>query len=133
MDILNVIQIVCYAILYLSIGSLIYALCELEEDVSRLWFMIFWPIPFILAIFMAIYEIITSNKTNRKGENDMKKAFQGARMTCDRCGKVEYVEGIISDSNWRIVMGCDICPDCYEEYKEVMEVFLDPSKHQRRM
>ena len=51
-------------------------------------------------------------------------------IKCDKCGKIEQLSIIeegeeirILKANWASIEGNDFCPDCYEEFKKLLEEF----------
>lgn len=63
----------------------------------------------------------------------------GLLLTCDRCGKEYFIlddgtgnQALIRyhNSSWRNLDDKDICPSCYEEYKQVKNEFWDYKKEE---
>ncbi len=49
-------------------------------------------------------------------------------IKCDKCGKIEetiwgYNLGMYTDCSWKQTDIGDLCPDCYKEYKKLLEEF----------
>lgn len=54
----------------------------------------------------------------------MREPIKGYIMTCDRCGKKDFVKGIPENGGWVQVFKEDICPDCAKELNTFMSKFL---------
>lgn len=53
----------------------------------------------------------------------MREIMNGYLMTCDRCGKKEFVSGD-KFSKWNRVDNKDICPECNKQYEELLDKFF---------
>lgn len=61
----------------------------------------------------------------------MQERVTGYFMTCDRCGKKEFItdNGAYSHikntaSEWYQIFGVDLCPKCTEEFTGIVEKFF---------
>lgn len=53
----------------------------------------------------------------------MREIMNGYLMTCDRCGKKEFVHDH-KITKWNRVMDKDICPECNRQYEELLDKFF---------
>ena len=62
----------------------------------------------------------------------MMEKIRGYKMTCDRCGKEEYVEhsrvyllDVLDSYVWSKVKDYDLCPECSKKLNGLIDDFLD--------
>lgn len=54
----------------------------------------------------------------------MQERVTGYFMTCDRCGKKEFINDDNKESGWYQIFGVDLCPKCTKEFTGIIENFF---------